>query len=114
MFDIKEWRKLQNDITTDSLWISNTSANNRPLFIIPKREWDIKNDKVFHGLFIPEIPYQFIIRFTKMKEDIIWDPFYGSGTTQRVAKYLGYNNGIYSDLNPIDNYCFKKDILDYN
>ena len=33
MINIKEWRQLQNDITTDSLWISSTSTNNRPLFI---------------------------------------------------------------------------------
>lgn len=113
MFNIKEWRKLQDNITTDSLWISNLSTNNRPLFLIPKRDWSIKNDSNFHGLFIPEIPYQFIIRFTKTKEDKIWDPFYGSGTTEKVAKYLGYNNCIFSDLNPINNSCVKKDILDY-
>ncbi|MBR2858118.1 hypothetical protein IKE96_02900, partial [bacterium] len=113
MFNIKDWRNLQNDITTDSLWISNTSTNNKPLFLIPKRNWNIKNDSNFHGLFIPEIPYQFITRFTKSKDDLIWDPFYGSGTTQKVAEYLGYK-GIYSDLHPINNLCLQKDVLDYS
>ena len=86
MLDIKKWRELQDDITTDSLWISNIHTKNRPLFIIPKRDWNIKNDSQFHGLFIPEIPYQFINRFCKTKEDIIFDPFYGSGTTKKVAE----------------------------
>lgn len=113
MINIKEWRQLQNDITTDSLWISSVSTNNRPLFIIPKRNWNIKNSENFHGLFIPEIPYQFITRFTKSKDDLIWDPFFGSGTTKNVADYLGYNNGVYSDLHPINNLCSQKDILDY-
>ena len=112
MINIKEWRKLQNDITTDSLWISSTSTNNRPLFIIPKRNWNLKNDSNFHGLFIPEIPYQFINRFTKTKDDLIWDPFIGSGTTQKVADYLGYR-GIYSDLHPVSTLYKEKDILDY-
>lgn len=94
MFDIKQWRNLQDDITTDSLWLSNTSTKNRPLFILPKRNWNFKNDSGFHGLFIPEIPYQFINRFTKSIDDIVWDPFYGSGTTKRVAEYLGFKNGM--------------------
>ena len=113
MINAKEWRILQNDITTDSLWISNISTKNRPMFLIPKRDWNIKNDSNFHGLFIPEIPYQFIKRFTKSKEDIIFDPFLGSGTTEKVANYLGYNNLIVSDLNPINSKITKKDILDY-
>lgn len=64
---LKDWRNLQDDITTDSLWISKTSTKNYPLFIIPKRDWELKNDPDFQGLFIPEIPYQFIRRFFTRK-----------------------------------------------
>ncbi len=114
MIDVSNWRDLQNDITTDSLWISSTSEKNRPLFHIPKRNWNLKNDSSFHGLFVPEIPYQFIKRFTKTQEDIIWDPFSGSGTTKRVAEYLGFNNGIYSDLSPISSEFKQMNVFDYS
>ena len=97
---LKDWRNLQDDITTDSLWISKTSTKNYPLFIIPKRDWELKNDPDFHGLFIPEIPYQFIRRFLP-ENGIIWDCFSGSGTTHRVAEYLGIKEQcICTDLNP--------------
>lgn len=42
MINIKDWRNLQNDITTDALWVSSTSTKNRPMFIIPKRDWNLK------------------------------------------------------------------------
>lgn len=114
MIDIKNWRKLQNDITTDSLWISKTNSNNYPIFILPKREnFNFDNSK-FHGIFIPEIPYQFIMRFTKNKNDVIFDPFLGSGTTKKVAEYLGFYNGVYSDLNPINSDIKQKNVFDYN
>lgn len=104
MVDTKDWRNLQDDITTDSLWISSTLTKNRPMFMIPKRDWDFKNSSTFHGLYIPEIPYQFIRRFLP-ENGIIWDCFGGSGTTYRVAQYLGVEkNCILTDLNPIESY----------
>lgn len=104
MVNTKDWRELQDDITTDSLWISSVSTKNRPMFIIPKRDWDLKNSAEFHGLFIPEIPYQFIRRFLP-DNGIVWDCFGGSGTTYRVAEYLGVqNNCILTDLNPTQEY----------
>ena len=49
---LKDWRNLQDDITTDSLWISKTSTKNYPMFIIPKRncliECDGKRDEFFY------------------------------------------------------------------
>lgn len=113
MIDIKQWRELQNDITTDSLWISSVSTNNRPLFMIPKRDWDIKNDSKFQGLFIPEIPYQFIRRFLP-ENGIVWDCFGGSGTTYRVAEYLGIEkNCILTDLHPTQEYIIFGDATEY-
>ena len=104
MINTKDWRELQDDITTDSLWISSTSTKNRPMFMIPKRDWGFKNSSTFHGLYIPEIPYQFIRRFLP-EDGIIWDCFGGSGTTYRVAEYLGVQDRcILTDLNPIEDY----------
>lgn len=111
MIDIKEWRDLQDDITTDSLWISNLSTKNKPLFIIPKREFLPPNDSEFHGLFIPEIPYQFIKRFLP-KNGLIWDCFGGSGTTYKVSRYLN-ERCILTDLNPKKDYIEKGDAVSY-
>lgn len=111
MIDIKNWRDLQDDITTDSLWVSSASTKNRPMFIIPKRDWPFKNDSNFHGLFIHEIPYQFIKRFLP-DNGLIWDCFGGSGTTHRVAEYLG-ERCISTDLNPIQEYIQYGNATDY-
>lgn len=102
---LKNWRDYQDDITTDSLWLSNVSTKNRPLFIIPKRpEMNISNSNTFHGLFIPEIPYQFIQRFYEPGKKI-WDCFGGSGTTYRVVQYLNCSEDLYiSDINPQEDY----------
>lgn len=93
------WRKsLDDNLTTDSLWLSIHQKNGR--FVIPERE--IFNDYTtnFHGLFIPEIPYQFIQRYLQ-PDSWIWDPFAGSGTSGYVAKKLGIEDRIVlSDLNP--------------
>jgi len=108
------WRELQNDITTDALWISSLSTNNRPMFLIPKRDWgeELKNSSDFHGLFIPEIPYQFIRRFTD-EGDYVWDCFGGSGTTKRVADMLN-RNCIINDISPTQNYIIPADSMTFN
>ena len=118
MIDPKNWRKLQDDITTDALWISSVSTNNRPMFIIPKRGWNIENDSEFHGLFIPEIPYQFISRFCP-DGGLVWDCFGGSGTTYRVVEWLNQNTDYtyrlkITDLNPKQEYIEFGDVVNYN
>ena len=118
MINIKQWRELQDDITTDSLWISSESTKNRPMFKIPKRDWNINNSSTFHGLFIPEIPYQFIRRFCP-EGGLVWDCFGGSGATYRVVQYLNetfksdYKLKI-SDLNPKEPYIEYGDVCTYN
>lgn len=77
-----------------------------------KQIWDIpipnKNDLAFgrHSAIMPEeIPYR-CIRLFSCVEDVILDPFAGSGTTLRVAKQLGRN---YIGYELYENY---KDIID--
>lgn len=65
--DAGNWRKFR-DIITDSLWIFGSRS----------RE-GMHNGK-YHGNFVPQIPFQAIRRFTK-PEDVVLDPFLGSGTT---------------------------------
>ena len=82
--DLNEWK--QSDILTDSLWL------------IKKRETGGKHQNIYHGNFIPQIPYQLIKRFTKKNETVI-EPFMGSGTTlfeceHLDRKYIGF------DINP--------------
>ena len=94
-----DWRKSLNDgLTTDSLWVSMHQKNGK--FAIPERTLfdDYKSD--FHGLFIPEIPYQFIKRYLQ-PDAWIWDLFAGSGTTGYVTKKLNIERIVLSDLNPI-------------
>ncbi|MDD3739301.1 MAG: DNA methyltransferase [Lentimicrobiaceae bacterium] len=64
--DLKNWKEL--DINTDSLWLIN------------ERDKSGKHANIYHGNFIPQIPYQLIRRYTK-KNEIVLDSFLGSGTT---------------------------------
>ncbi len=109
--DIKKWKAYKGDITTDALWISNPCKDDGK-FIIPKRIFLPKNSPDFHGIFIPEIPYQFIKRFTKRGE-AVWDCFGGSGTTKKVAEILG-RSCIINDLNPASPLVQKGDSRFFN
>lgn len=80
----KHWQK--STIWTDSLWV------------IPKRDKSGKHKNIYHGNFIPQIPNQLIQRYTK-KDETIFEPFMGSGTTlfeceKLNRKYIGI------DINP--------------
>ena len=99
--DLNHWRDYKGDITTDALWVESKKKDDGK-FLIPKRDFLPKNSSTFHGLFIPEIPYQFILRFTK-KGETVWDCFGGSGTTYRVAKLLK-RNCIINDLTPTESF----------
>jgi len=82
--DMKNWKEC--DINTDSLWI------------IKERDKSGKHKNIYHGNFIPQIPNQLIKRYTK-KDEIILEPFMGSGTTlfeceKLNRKYIGF------DINP--------------
>jgi DNA modification methylase len=74
--DLENWK--ESDVWTDSLWI------------IPERDKTGKHSGFYHGNFIPQIPRQFILRYTK-KNDIVFDPFLGSGTTAYEAESLNRN-----------------------
>ena len=111
--DLKNWRQYNGDITTDALWLTPQSPH--PKFNLPKR--DIfksipKEDNGYHGKFIPEIPYQFIQRFTK-KGEIVWDCFAGVGTTHYIAEMLG-RRCICNDLNPRKPFILRADSTTLN
>ena len=82
--NLKKWK--ESEIWTDSLWI------------IPERDKSGKHDNSYHGNFVPQIPRQLILRYTK-KNDIVFDPFAGSGTTLIVANNTNrYSVGLEIDL----------------
>ncbi len=79
--DLKNWKKL--NINVESLWL------------IGERDKSGKHANVYHGNFIPQIPNQLIRRYTKMNE-IVLDPFMGSGTTlfeceNLNRKFIGFD-----------------------
>jgi DNA modification methylase len=73
---IEKWR--ESEVWTDSLWI------------IPERDKTGKHNGFYHGNFVPQIPRQLILRYTK-KNEIVFDPFLGSGTTAYEAESLNRN-----------------------
>lgn len=83
--DLKDWQKYEN-ISTDSLWI------------IKERYAKNGHTGGFHGNFVPQIPNQFLKRYTK-QGDWVFDPFLGSGTTLIESRRLG-RNGIGFEINP--------------
>lgn len=82
--DLENWR--ESDVNTDSLWL------------IGERAKSGKHKNVYHGNFIPQIPYQLLSRYTK-KGDVVFEPFMGSGTTLFECEELG-RRYIGLDINP--------------
>ena len=74
--NLDKWK--ESEIWTDSLWI------------IPERDKTGKHSGFYHGNFVPQIPHQLILRYTK-KNEIVFDPFLGSGTTAYEAESLNRN-----------------------
>jgi 16S rRNA G966 N2-methylase RsmD len=73
----------ENEINVDSLWL------------IKERGKSGKHKNIYHGNFIPQIPNQLIRRYTK-ENDVILEPFSGSGTTlfeceTLKRKYIGFD-----------------------
>jgi len=83
--NLNRWKEY-DDILTDSLWVFD------------KRDTSGVHKAGYWGNFIPQIPNQFLRRYTKKGEWVL-DPFLGSGTTLIECKRLG-RNGVGVELNP--------------
>jgi len=79
------WKEY-DEIITDSLWI------------LDKRDSSGAHLGWYWGNFIPQIPRQLMLRYTK-KYDWVLDAFAGSGTTLIECRRLG-RNGLGIELNP--------------
>lgn len=83
--DFNRWKEY-DEIITDSLWV------------LEKRDNNGAHLASFWGNFVPQIPHQLMLRYTK-KGDWVLDTFVGSGTTLIECRRLG-RNGIGIELNP--------------
>jgi DNA modification methylase len=96
--DLSQWKT--SDVFTDSLWIIN------------ERDKSGKHSNFYHGNFVPQIPHQLILRYSK-ENDIVFDPFLGSGTTAYECETLKRNFvgvEIQSELaSQVQNYLDKTD-----
>ena len=74
-FSAEHWRDFP-DIFAESLWQFDQRTDTGVTLLD------------YHGAFVPQIPEQFIQRFTNAG-DLVLDPMCGSGTTLAVARNLG-------------------------
>lgn len=84
VFSKGDWKRRVEDRTSDLQhveWLEWTNG-----------DWDIPGEsnpwEGFSAAFPPEIPYR-LIRLLSFREDVVLDPFAGSGTTLVVARQLG-------------------------
>jgi hypothetical protein len=83
--DLSRWREY-DEILTDSLWL------------LGRRDNSGAHTPQYWGNFVPQIPRQAMLRFTRAGEAVV-DPFAGLGTTLIEARRLGrYCIGV--ELNP--------------
>lgn len=82
--NLLRWKEY-DEIITDSLWV------------LAKRDTSGAHLGWYWGNFIPQIPHQMMLRYTK-KGDWVLDPFVGSGTTLIECRRLG-RNGIGVEIN---------------
>ena len=75
--DLSRWKDYP-EILTDSLWMFDS------------RDRSGAHINWYHGNFVPQIPRQLMLRYTR-KGDWVLDPFLGSGTTLIEARRLGRN-----------------------
>jgi hypothetical protein len=73
--DLTRWREY-SDILTDSLWLLGPRDNSGA------------HTPEYWGNFVPQIPRQALLRFTR-KGELVLDPFLGLGTTLIECKRLG-------------------------
>lgn len=83
--NLLKWKDYE-DIITDSLWI------------LDKRDNSGSHINWYWGNFVPQIPRQLMLRYTK-KGDWVLDVFAGGGTTLIECRRLG-RNGIGIEINP--------------
>jgi len=83
--NLNRWKEY-DDILTESLWI------------LDKRDKSGAHNAGYWGNFIPQIPNQFLRRYTKKGEWVL-DTFVGSGTTLIECKRVG-RNGLGVELSP--------------
>jgi hypothetical protein len=83
--NLLRWKEYDG-ILTDSLWV------------LDKRDTSGAHLAWYWGNFIPQIPHQIMLRYTK-KGDWVLDTFVGSGTTLIECKRLG-RNGIGVEISP--------------
>jgi len=82
--NLLRWKEY-DEIITDSLWV------------LDKRDTSGAHLAWYWGNFIPQIPHQMMLRYTK-KGDWVLDTFVGSGTTLIECRRFG-RNGIGIELN---------------
>ncbi|MFL6276427.1 MAG: TRM11 family SAM-dependent methyltransferase [Blastocatellia bacterium] len=82
--NLRRWKEY-DEVLTDSLWVE------------PKRDTAGAHTSAYWGNFIPQIPRQLMLRYTK-QNDWVLDCFLGSGTTLIECRRLG-RNGIGVELN---------------
>ncbi len=83
--NLNRWKEYDY-ILTDSLWV------------MPNRDSSGAHIAEYWGNYIPQIPHQMMLRYTKRGEWAL-DPFAGSGTTLIECRRLG-RNGIGIEINP--------------
>ncbi len=83
--NLNRWKEY-DEIITDSLWI------------MERRDTSGAHRAWYWGNFIPQIPHQMMLRYTKAG-DWVLDPFVGSGTTLIECRRLG-RHGLGIEINP--------------